>query len=94
MAITDNAAHALLIDGDDVAAARTRSGVDPACGEASSRFQPASGVRHGTRRSSRTRAVLRAQRAAREPAADTVRINEHLAVGTEMPHARVRGQGQ
>ena len=33
MAITDNATHALLIDGEDVATARTRTVVDPATGE-------------------------------------------------------------
>ena len=33
MAITDNATHALLIDGEDVAAAHTRTVIDPATGE-------------------------------------------------------------
>ena len=33
MAITDNAAHALLIDGEDIATARSRTVVDPATGE-------------------------------------------------------------
>ena len=33
MAITDTATHALLIDGEDVATARTRTIVDPATGE-------------------------------------------------------------
>src|SRR4051794_3574569 len=33
VAITDNATHALLIDGEDVATARTRDVIDPATGE-------------------------------------------------------------
>jgi hypothetical protein len=33
------------------------------------------------------------RRAAREPEADTVWINEHPAVGSEMPHDRVKGSG-
>jgi acyl-CoA reductase-like NAD-dependent aldehyde dehydrogenase len=33
MAITDNAVHSLLIDGEEVAAARSRTVVDPATGE-------------------------------------------------------------
>ena len=33
MAITDTATHALLIDGEDVATANTRTVVDPATGE-------------------------------------------------------------
>ena len=33
MAITDNAVHALLIDGEEIATARTRTVIDPATGE-------------------------------------------------------------
>ncbi len=54
MAITDNATHALLIDGEDVS---------------------------------------RAQRAARVLDAGTVWIDEHLAIGSEMPHGGVKGSG-
>jgi betaine-aldehyde dehydrogenase len=37
--------------------------------------------------------VFRAQRAARELEAGTVWINEHLAIGSEMPHGGVKGSG-
>jgi len=37
--------------------------------------------------------VLRARRRARELEAGTVWINEHLAIGSEMPHGGVKDQG-
>jgi betaine-aldehyde dehydrogenase len=79
MAITDNANA--LIDGEDVAATRTRTVVDPATGE-----PPVAA-------SAWTRDVFRAQRAARKLEAGTVWIDEHLAIGSEMPHGGVKGSG-
>jgi hypothetical protein len=37
--------------------------------------------------------VFRARRAGRELEAGTVWINEHLAIGSEMPHGGVKGSG-
>jgi len=87
MAITDTATHALLVDGEDVATANTPL---PNANEA---FALADDTRHGPAASAWTRGVLRAQRAARELEAGTVWINEHLAVGSEMPHGGVNGSG-
>jgi acyl-CoA reductase-like NAD-dependent aldehyde dehydrogenase len=85
MSIADNAhAHALLIDGQDATTAATRTVHDPATGEPIAEVADASAW---------TRDVLRAQRAARELEAGTVWINEHLAIGSEMPHGGVKGSG-
>jgi betaine-aldehyde dehydrogenase len=78
MAITDTATHALLIDGEEAGrAAALALTTDPRYGPAASAM----------------RDVLRAQRAARELEAGTVWIDEHLAIGSEMPHGRVKGSG-
>jgi acyl-CoA reductase-like NAD-dependent aldehyde dehydrogenase len=68
MAITDTASHALLIDGENVETARTRTIV-----ESFSNHNEAF--------------------AARELEAGTVWIDEHLAIGSEMPHGGVKGSG-
>ena len=57
------------------------------------RFAKANGTRYGLAASAWTRDVFRAQRAARELEAGTVWINEHLAIGSEMPHGGVKGSG-
>jgi betaine-aldehyde dehydrogenase len=56
-------------------------------------FALANGTRYGLAASAWTRDVFRAQRAAREIEAGTVWINEHLAIGSEMPHGGVKASG-
>jgi betaine-aldehyde dehydrogenase len=56
-------------------------------------YAHANGTRYGLAASAWTRDVFRAQRAAREIEAGTVWINEHLAIGSEMPHGGVKGSG-
>jgi betaine-aldehyde dehydrogenase len=56
-------------------------------------FALANGTRYGLAASAWTRDVFRAQRAGRELEAGTVWINEHLAIGSEMPHGGVKGSG-
>jgi betaine-aldehyde dehydrogenase len=92
MAITDDATHALLIDGDEIAA-------DCAAEAARSFhndnevFALADDTRCGPAASAWTRDAFRAQRATRVLEAGTVWINEHLAIGSEMPHGGVKGSG-
>ena len=87
MAINHTATHALLIDGEEVATTKTPFSND------NEPFAFADDTRYGPAASAWTRDVLRAQRAARELEAGTVWINEHLAIGTEMPHGVVKGSG-
>jgi betaine-aldehyde dehydrogenase len=56
-------------------------------------FALANGTRYGLAASAWTRDVFCAERAARELQAGTVWINEHLAIGSEMPHGGVKGSG-
>ena len=56
-------------------------------------YAMANGTRYGLAASAWTRDVFRAQRAAREIEAGTVWINEHLAIGSEMPHGGVKQSG-
>jgi betaine-aldehyde dehydrogenase len=87
MAINHTATHALLIDGEEVATTKTPFSND------NEPFAFADDTRYGPAASAWTRDVLRAQRAARELEPGTVWINEHLAIGTEMPHGVVKGSG-
>ncbi len=84
MAITDTATHALLIDGE--VPVQSFSNANEA-------FALADDTRYGLAALAWTRDVFRAQRAARELEAGTVWINEHLAIGSEMPHGGVKGSG-
>ena len=81
MAITDTATHALLIDGEDVATANTRTVVAVPAVESFSNDNAAFALANDTRYGL----------AAFE--AGTVWINEHLAIGSEMPHGGVNGSG-
>jgi betaine-aldehyde dehydrogenase len=56
-------------------------------------FRLANGTRYGLAASAWTRDVFRAQRAARTIEAGTVWINEHLAIGSELPHGGVKASG-
>ncbi len=84
MAITDTATHALLIDGEVTVQSFSN---------ANEAFAFADDTRYGLAASAWTRHVFRTQRAARELEAGTVWINEHLAIGSEMPHGGVKGSG-
>ena len=84
MAITDTATHALLIDGEVTVQSFSN---------ANEAFALADDTRYGLAASAWTRDAFRTQRAARELEAGTVWINEHLAIGSEMPHGGVKGSG-
>ena len=79
MAITDTATHALLIDGEDVAAARTRTVVDPADGE------PIAEVADGERRRRRAR---RRRRQGRVPPRRLEPHHPRRARRGDRPHGR------
>jgi betaine-aldehyde dehydrogenase len=64
-----------------------------AFGDEDEAYALANGTRYGLAASAWTRDVFRAQRAARAIQAGTVWINEHLAIGSEMPHGGVKGSG-
>jgi betaine-aldehyde dehydrogenase len=63
------------------------------CADEEEAIALANDTRYGLAASAWTRDVFRAQRAAREIEAGTVWINEHLAIGSEMPHGGVKGSG-
>ena len=86
MAITDTATNALLIDGEDVATVQSFANDNEA-------FALADDTRYGLAASAWIREVFRVQGTARELAAGTVWINEHFAIGSEMPHGGVKGSG-
>ena len=80
MAITDNAVHALLIDGEHVAGECMRTVIDPASGDEALRSPT---VITGASRDSE---IV-------EREAGTVWSIEHLASGSEMPRGGVKGSG-
>jgi len=95
MAITHTATHALLIDGEPIGGPGAFGPVLSVRASANDNedFAFASDTRYGLAASAWPRDVLRAQRAAHELEAGTVWVNEHLAIGSEMPHGGIKGSG-